>query len=115
MIFFSLFSQSVDDKESIKRKEVIGNRIDGAIVESIPGSALSAEDADPQTRCGFQTNILCISVESLWSHCAFIQVPFGNIPLIGDFSGPYYNVFDLFFAILRETLYGRTALHMHFE
>ncbi len=50
LVIFSYFSQSVDDKESIKRKEVIGNRIDGAIVESIPGSALSAEDADPQTR-----------------------------------------------------------------
>ena len=49
---FSKDKSKVGSKEEeVKRKEVIGNRIDGAIVESIPGNALSAEDSDPQTRC----------------------------------------------------------------
>lgn len=40
------------NKEDVKRKEtVINNNIDGAIVESIPGNALTAEDTDPETKC----------------------------------------------------------------
>ena len=39
-----------DDDDEVKRKETIGNSIDGAIVESIPGNALSAEDSDPKAR-----------------------------------------------------------------
>ena len=34
-----------------RREEVVGDALDGAIVESVPGSILSAEDSDPQTRC----------------------------------------------------------------
>ncbi|TRY69249.1 hypothetical protein TCAL_13171 [Tigriopus californicus] len=41
----------IDNDDGIKRKEILGNNIDGAIVESIPGKALSAEDSDPETTC----------------------------------------------------------------
>jgi hypothetical protein len=37
--------------DEARRKEVIGNSIDGAIVESIPANELTAEDTDPQTKC----------------------------------------------------------------
>lgn len=41
-----------DDNEEVKRKEtVVGDSINPAIVEGIPGNALSAEDTDPETRC----------------------------------------------------------------
>ncbi len=45
------FGKEPDKNDEVKRKEIIGNNIDGAIVESIPGNALSAEDSDPETKC----------------------------------------------------------------
>ncbi len=41
-----------DELEDVRRKEtVVGDKINPAIVEGIPGNALSAEDTDPETRC----------------------------------------------------------------
>ena len=43
--------EEIEELGEVKRKEVIGNSIDGAIVESILGNAPTAEETDPQTRC----------------------------------------------------------------
>ena len=43
--------EEIESLGDAKRKEVIGNSIDGAIVESILGNAPTAEETDPQTRC----------------------------------------------------------------
>ena len=39
--------------DEVKRKEVINNNINGAIVESIPGNKLTAEELDPETKYFF--------------------------------------------------------------
>ena len=40
----------VEGEDEVKRKEVINNNINGAIVESIPGNKLTAEELDPETK-----------------------------------------------------------------
>jgi hypothetical protein len=39
-----------EGEDEVKRKEVINNNINGAIVESIPGNKLTAEELDPETK-----------------------------------------------------------------
>ena len=40
----------VEADDEGKRKEVINTSINGAIVESIPGNKLTAEELDPETK-----------------------------------------------------------------
>ena len=40
----------VEGDDEVKRKEVINTSINGAIVESIPGNKLTAEELDPETK-----------------------------------------------------------------
>ena len=44
--------ESQDQLDEVKRQETeISDKINPAIVEGIPGKALTAEDTDPETRC----------------------------------------------------------------